>query len=160
HGSIYEHSYPYLTEQRLRAWKPEIDWQGWNAAVPGYNTSQELAQLLEGGDRFGPDLVIVGFYENDLMGNQPLPVPTLGRTMAVRALSIARRHVYSLELYKKMYLSLAWRLSASDEYRRRLEHLGTEESLLKIEDRSVLPEQRLTPFERLSDQEVRAIDCV
>src|SRR5437762_1517095 len=45
HGSVYEQTYPYLLEQRLRAWRPDVDWQVWNAAVPGYNTSQELAQL-------------------------------------------------------------------------------------------------------------------
>jgi hypothetical protein len=160
HGSIYEHSYPYLTEQRLKTWMPSIDWQVWNAAVPGYNTSQELAQLLEVGDRFAPDLVIVGFYENDLTDNQPLATPGVARKAAARTLSVARRYIYSLELYKKMYLSLAWRLSASDDYRRRLQHLGTEESLLKVEDKSVLREQRLTPFERRSDDEVRAITCV
>src|SRR5262249_8195102 len=160
HGSLYEHSYPYLTEQRLRAWNPAVDWQVWNAAVPGYNTSQELAHLLEVGDRFAPDLVVVGFYENDLTDNQPLVEPSFARTMAARTLSVARRHIYSLELYKKMYLSLAWRLSASDEYRRRLQHLGTEESLLKVEDKSALREQTLTPFERMRDDEVRAVDCV
>jgi hypothetical protein len=160
HGSLYEHSYPYLTEQRLKAWKPGIDWQVWNAGVPGYNTSQELAHLREVGDRFQPDLVVVGFYENDLTDNQPPATPTLARSAAARALSVARRHIYSLELYKKLYLGLVWRLSASDEYRRRLQHLGTEESLLRVEDRSVLRQQQLTPFDRMSDDEVRAVDCV
>ena len=45
HGSVEEHTYPSLLEQRLRAWRPDVDWQVWNAAVPGYNTSQELAHL-------------------------------------------------------------------------------------------------------------------
>jgi GDSL-like Lipase/Acylhydrolase family len=160
HGSVYEHTYPYLTEQRLHAWRPDVDWQVWNAAVPGYNTSQELAQLLEVGDRYRPDLVVVGFYENDLIGNEAPRAPTLARTIATQTLSTARRHIYSLELYKRVYLSLAWRLSASDEYRRRLQHLGTEELLLKAGDVAALREQRLTPFERLSDAEVRAINCV
>src|SRR5206468_9067960 len=72
HGSVYEHTYPYLLEQRLHQWQPNVDWQVWNAAVPGYNTSQELAQLIEVGDRFKPDLVVVGFYGNDLSDNRPL----------------------------------------------------------------------------------------
>ena len=70
HGSVYEHTYPFLLEQRLKAWRPDVDWQVWNAAVPGYNTSQELAHLLEVGDRFQPDLVIVGFFDNDLIDNR------------------------------------------------------------------------------------------
>ena len=160
HGSVYEHTYPYLLEQRLKGWRPDIDWQVWNAAVPGYNTSQELAQLLEVGERYAPDLVVVGFYENDLVGNEPLSAPTLGRRAAARTISSLRRHAYSLELYKKVYLSLAWRLSASDEYRRRLQHLGTEELLLKADDLSTLREQRLSPFERLTDADVAAVNCV
>jgi hypothetical protein len=50
----------------LRKWRSQTDWQTWNAAVPGYNTSHELAQLREVGPIFKPDLVIVGFFENDL----------------------------------------------------------------------------------------------
>ena len=57
HGSV--HAYPELLEARLKTWRPEVDWQVWNAGVPGYNTSQELAHLLEVGGAFQPDLVIV-----------------------------------------------------------------------------------------------------
>jgi len=160
HGSVYEHTYPYLTEQRLKAWRPDIDWQVWNAAVPGYNTSQELAYLLEVGDRFQPDLVVVGFFDNDLSDNHPLPQPGRIRVAATRLLSFARRHVYSLEFYKQVYLTAVWRLSGSDEYRRRVEHLETEEGLLATaSDLSGRPEQQLTAFERLTDEQVRRNVC-
>ena len=133
----------------------------WNAAVPGYNTSQELAHLLEVGDRFKPDLVVVGFFENDLIDNRPLPQPGRLRAAAVELLSFTRRRVYSLELYKQVYLTALWRLSGSDEYRRRLVHLGTEEGLLaSASDVSGLAEQRLTPFERLTDEQVSRNRCV
>jgi lysophospholipase L1-like esterase len=161
HGSIYEHTYPYLTEQRLKAWRRDVDWQVWNAAVPGYNTSQELAQLIEVGERFQPDLVVVAFFGNDLIDNRPPQTPGRMRAAAMRALSVARRHVYSLELYKEAYLTLLWRLSGSIEQRRRLEHLGTEESLLSsVSDVSALPQQQLTKFDRLSDEEVANINCI
>jgi hypothetical protein len=163
HGSVYEHTYPFLLEQRLRAWKPDVEWQVWNAAVPGYNTSQELAHLLEVGDRFKPDLVIVGFFENDIVGNESPAPPGAARVVAARLLSFAKRHVYSLELYKKVYLTLAWRFSSSDAYRGRLEHLGTEESLLSgggTHDASGIPEQALTAFERLTDSQVERLRCV
>jgi hypothetical protein len=161
HGSVYEHTYPYLTEQRLKAWRPDVDWQVWNAAVPGYNTSQELAQLLEVGERFQPDLVVVAFFGNDVIDNVAVQPAGRLRTAAMRALSIARRHVYSLELYKKVYLTLVWKVSGSIEQRRRLEHLATEESLLSsVSDVSALPQQQLTPFDRMSDEQVAAIDCV
>jgi hypothetical protein len=160
HGSVYENTYPVLLEQRLVAWRRDIDWQVWNAAVPGYNTSQELAHLLEVGPRFQPDLVVVGFFENDLIGNEEVTKPGAVKVALSAALSFARRHVYSLELYKKVYLQLAWRLSASDEYRHRLEHLGTEESLIaNVEDASRLWQQQLTPYERLSDEQVQAVNC-
>jgi hypothetical protein len=159
HGSV--HAYPELLEARLKAWRPDVDWQVWNAAVPGYNTSQELAHLLEVGPSFRPDLVIVGFFENDLTDNQPPQTPGRLRVAATRALSLARRHLYSLELYKKAYLSAVWRLSGGDEYRRRLQHLDTEESVLAAaSDASVRPEQQLTPFDRLSDDEVGRVNCV
>ena len=159
HGSM--HSYPELLEARLKAWRPEVDWQVWNAGVPGYNTNQELAHLLEVGGAFRPDLVIVGFFENDLTDNQPLETLGRGRLLAAQALSFARRHVYSLELYKKVVLSAAWHLSGGDDYRRRLEHLGTEASVLAANsDASTRQEQQLTPFDRLSDEEVGRVDCV
>jgi hypothetical protein len=161
HGSVYEHTYPYLTEQRLKAWRADIDWQVWNAAVPGYNTSQELAQLLEVGERFQPDLVIVGFFENDVIGNYAPAPPGWLRTKAAQALSIARRHIYSFELYKKVLLTLLWRLSGSDAYRLRLEHLGTEEALLAHAAGRVSPiEQTLTPFERFSDRQLAGLRCL
>ncbi len=160
HGSVYDHTYPYLVEERLKAWQPEIDWQVWNAAVPGYNTSQELAQLLEVGGRFKPDLVVVGFFDNDLADNRPLRSPGPVRTAAFRLLSLARRHLYSLELYKKVYLTLEWHLSGSDDSRLRLQHLGTEEALLTTADAGGAVEQRLTPFDRLTDAEVRSLRCV
>ena len=160
HGSVYEHTYPYLTEQRLKAWRPDVDWQVWNAAVPGYNTSQELAHLVEVGDRFRPDLVVVGFFDNDLSDNHPIQSPGRLWVAAIRLLSVARRHVYSLELYKKVYLTLLWRVSGSTGSRRRLEHLGTEELLLANVDASGSVEQRLTPYERLTDDEVRRVNCV
>jgi hypothetical protein len=160
HGSVYEHTYPYLLEQRLKEWRPDLDWQVWNAAVPGYNTSQELAQLIEVGPRFQPDLVVVGFFENDLIGNQEAAMPRAWKIALARALSFARRHVYSLELYKKMYLQLAWRLSASDDYRLRLEHLGTEASLIaNAGDAGALAHQKLTPYERFTDAQVQAVNC-
>ena len=161
HGSVAEHTYPSLLEQRLSAWRPEVDWQVWNAAVPGYNTSQELTQLLEIGPRVKPDLVIVGFFENDLIENHAVAHPGAAKRALASALSIARRHVYSLELYKKVYLGLAWRLSASADYRRRLEHLATEESLLaNVQDARALPQQAITPFDRLTDAQVRDVNCV
>ena len=161
HGSVYEHTYPFLVEQRLKTWRPDVDWQVWNAAVPGYNTSQELAHLLEVGPRFHPDLVVVGFYENDLVDNRPVRAPRMANVAASAAISFARRHLYSLELYKKAYLQLAWRLNASDEYRQRMEHLATEESLIAdVQDARTLPQQALTPYERMTDEQVRAVDCV
>jgi len=161
HGSVYEHTYPYLLEQRLKAWRPDVDWQVWNAAVPGYNTSQELAQLLEIGPRLKPDLVVVGFFENDLADNRPIRKAGEFARAATAAIAFARRHVYSLELYKKLYLQIAWRLRASAEYRRRIEHLSTEEALLeRAGDATALAQQNLTRYDRLRDDEVRGVDCV
>jgi hypothetical protein len=160
HGSLYEHTYPYLLEQRLRAWQPRVDWQVWNAAVPGYNTSHELAQLLEVGPSFAPDLVIIGFFENDIAGNIIAAPPSRAAVVASRVRSWVSRHVYSVDWYRDLYLRLRWRLSRSDDYKARLEQLAAAEALLANPDQVArLPQQQLTPVERLSDEQVRRNVC-
>ena len=135
-------------------------WKVWNAAVPGYNTSQELAQLLEVGPTFRPDLVVVGFFENDLVDDFPVAAPSRAVRLFSVTLSFLYRHLYSIELYKRIYLQLAWSLSASNSYRLRLEHLSTEELLLanlaQVQD---LEDQQLTRFERLTDGQIAAATC-
>ena len=155
HGSVYEHSYPYLVEQRLKQWRPDVDWQVWNLAVPGYNTSQELAHLKEIGPQFSPDLVIVGFFENDLVDNREPRAPGMLRVAGATLLSFAQRYVYSIELYKKVYLQLAWKFSASDQYRLRLENINSEEQILKKTARpGDASGQALTNFDYVSDDEL------
>jgi hypothetical protein len=160
HGAVYEQTYPRLLEDRLRAWQPTVDWQVWNAAVPGYNTSQELAHLLEVGDRFQPDLVIVGFFFNDLFDNRPLDQPGRASILAADALAFARRHFFSFEFYKRVYLTARWRWSRSKEDRLRAEHADDEQQLLAADTVTPLSAQRLTPFERFTDDQVRQLSCV
>jgi hypothetical protein len=156
HSSVYEHTYPYLLEQRLKMWRPGVDWQVWNLGVPGYNTSQELAHLEAVGPAFAPDLVIVGFFENDLVDNRDNSHPGFARVVAARVLSQLQRHVYSFDLYKKVVLRLVWRLSASDAFGRRLESLADDEKLLAtVKDASLLKQQAITPVDYVSDEELR-----
>ena len=160
HGSVYEHTYPYLLEQHLRKWQPGIDWQVWNAAVPGYNTSQELAYLLEVGNRFKPDLVVVGFYNNDLFDNRPVRSASRWQRAVARVESWVRVHLYSFEFYKRVYLTMRWRISRQKQDRLRAEHVDTEQQLLAVTDLTKAPEQQLTAFDRLTDDQVRGFDCV
>jgi GDSL-like Lipase/Acylhydrolase family len=160
HGSVYEHTFPYLLEQQLRSWRPEVNWQVWNAAVPGYNTSQELAQLLEIGPRFQPDLVIVGFFWNDAADNFCVRRPGAISRAASATLSFLYRHLYSIEFYKRAYLQLAWKLSSADSYRLRVQHLAEERSLLAdLQQIRDLEGQQLTPFVRLTEDEVASVRC-
>jgi GDSL-like Lipase/Acylhydrolase family len=160
HGSVYEHTYPYLLEQRLRAWRPDVDWEVWNAAVPGYNTSQELAHLLEFGPVSQPDLVVIAFFENDIADNYQIAAPTAASRIRSAILSSLYRHVYSIQLYKRAYLQIAWRWSASNSYRLRLEHVAEETQLTaNLPQVADLEDQKLTEFERLSDDQVRAVRC-
>ena len=55
-----------------------------NAGVAGYNTTQELIYLLREGLSFQPDLVVLGFYWNDLVGNEA-ELPPLDSTPLVTA---------------------------------------------------------------------------
>ncbi len=66
HGCRFEETWPYLLEQRLTRWRPEVAWQVWNLGVPGYDTTLELRTLQEIGPAYQPDLVVIGFHENDV----------------------------------------------------------------------------------------------
>lgn len=158
HGAV--HDYPSLLESLLKAWRPQVDWQVWNLGVPGYNTGQELAHLLEVGPTYQPDLVVVGFFINDIIGNEPVTSPGLVRREANRALALLQRHWYSVELYKRVMLTAMWRLSGTESSRLRFENLESEERLLT--DVATIAEakgQRLTPFTRVSDDEVEGHAC-
>lgn len=160
HGSIYEHTYPLLLEQQLKRWRSGVEWQVWNAAVPGYNTSDELAALYDVGPRFKPDLVVIAFYANDMFDNHPIRTPgPIARTGSA-ALGFIQRHFYSTELYKKVALRAAWMLSRSNAMKARLEYAATEEALLnRREGVQDLPLQQITPVERFTDDQLRELDC-
>jgi len=160
HGTLSNTTYPFLLEQRLRQWKPDVDWQVWNLGVPGYATSQELAYLNRVGKRYQPDLVIVGFYPNDLVGNELPHTPSLARRAASRAQSAMQRWLYSYEFYKRAALTLRWRLLTDEDTRRRLEHLVTEEIPLGRKDFSSGHEsQALTEVEQFSAAGVASFVC-
>jgi len=158
HGSVYEHTYPYLLEQKLKTWRPDLDWQVWNAAVPGYNTRQELEHLREVGPSFKPDLVVVGFYENDLLDNRPAPEPTRIRRVLFATATFLRRHCWSLEFYRRVYYTVAWRLTSPTQYARRVESLASDEPAEPL-DATTLPAQQITPYDWLPDDFVASKRC-
>ena len=159
HGAV--HDYPAVLESQLKQWRPEVDWQVWNLGVPGYNTSQELSYLHEVGPSYQPDLVIVGFFINDIIGNAPAPPNSIARRARSRALSFLQEHWYSTEFYKRVALTAAWRLSGSESYRRRFEGLESEEQMsAALSEVEAAREQALTPFDRFSDAQVAAQPCV
>jgi len=159
HGAV--HDYPPLLEPLLKQWRPDVDWQVWNLGVPGYNTAQELAQLLELGPAYQPDLVIVGFFFNDIIGNQPAPKPNLPRVVASGAVALLQHHWYSFELYKRVALTAAWRLSGSEASRLRFESIENSERLQTNPDTLADSDrQQIGPFTRLSDAEVAARPCL
>lgn len=159
HGAPYETSYPYLLEQRLRSWRPDVKWEVWNLGIPGYNTAQELAYLNEVGERYAPDLVIVGFFLNDFTGFEPVAQPGVLARTASAVVRMMQRHVYSTELYKRIYLTLRFRLTESTENQRRLEHLETEDALLGRPGKDQASAHALGAFERLSEEDVRTFEC-
>ena len=128
HGAVSD--YPSLLEVSLKRWRPEVDWQVWNLGVPGYNTAQEFTYLEEVGRRYSPDLVVVGFFLNDIIDNAAPHPPSLAKRAAAGALAFVQRHWYSYEFYKRVVLTLAWRLSTNDAVRQRVESLETEEKLV------------------------------
>jgi hypothetical protein len=151
HGALSETTYPFLLEQQLRQWRPDVDWQVWNLGVPGYNTSQELAYLQQVGPSYRPDLVVVGFFENDLAGNKPPSPPTRTRRVLSAVQRSMQRRLYSFELYKKVALTAQWRLLSPDD-RSRIEAMAAEEALLaEPGDLAGHPSRRLTEVDRFDD---------
>ncbi len=60
-----------------------------------------------------------------------------------------------------MALTAAWRLSGSESYRRRFEGLESEEQMsAALSEVEAAREQALTPFDRFSDAQVAAQQCV
>lgn len=160
HGTLDTTTYPYLLEQRLKAWRPDIPWQVWNLGVPGYNTRQELQHLQAVGPLYQPDLVVVAFYPNDYEGNEPIAPPGVGRRLRSRVMRVMQRNLYSFDYYKRVFLTLRWRMLTSEGDRQRLEHLATEQALLAEGDVSQQPEQQLTEVEYLPDEEVEGFVCI
>ena len=70
-----------------------------------------------------------------------------------------QRNVYSTELYKRIYLTLRFRLTESKENQQRLEHLETEDALLGRPNADQAAEQKLGNFERLSEEAVNTFEC-
>lgn len=150
HGSVFEHTYPYLLERRLSAWRPGVNWEVWNLGVPGYNTSQEVAQLLDVGPRFRPDLVIVGFFMNDVIGNGPSAVPSRRARSVAAVTTWLRTHWYSYDLYRKAVIVARARLTSPDEAQRIEAALAAQEQLFSGRGLAPDAEQRLTNPEMLS----------
>jgi GDSL-like Lipase/Acylhydrolase family len=152
HGALSETTYPFLLEQNLKKWRPDIDWQVWNLGVPGYNTSTELNYLGRVGSQYRPDLVIVGFYENDLADNALASAPSLTRRTLSAVQRVMQRNLYSYELYKRVALTVHWRLVTQSADRGRIDALAADEALLtRPSDMSALPAQQLTPVDRFDD---------
>ena len=117
-------------------------------------------QVIEESFLFKPDLVVVGFYGNDVIDNRPIVPATAGRRWMVAAANVMRRHLYSFDLYRRIGFQAAWVLMRSDAFKQRLDAVASEETLFSdlntVEQR---PEQQLTPLDRLTDQQVSALTC-
>jgi lysophospholipase L1-like esterase len=73
-GVRLEDLYSKQLERRLEVAAPGHLFEVVNGGVAGYNTRQELIFFLTLGRELDPDLVVLGFYWNDLVGNaEPLP---------------------------------------------------------------------------------------
>lgn len=83
-GVTFDDLWVQQLQRRLNERHAPRTFQVINAAVDGYNTRQELIYLLSDGFSWQPDLVIVGFYWNDLVGNGDA-LPDLTRTTRLEA---------------------------------------------------------------------------
>jgi len=160
HGTLNTTTYPYLLEQRLKAWRPDVKWEVWNLGVPGYNTAQELAYLERVGTRYDPDFVVVGFYVNDLQDNAVAVDPGLARRAASAVQRQMQRSLYSYELYKRVLLTARWQLMTRSADQQRLEQLAGGQALLEAhEDPAFAAVQDLAAVDRFDAEQVRGFVC-
>jgi len=88
-GAEEESTFTCQLQQLLNQAGSNKQFRVWNAGVPGYATWQELAYLIEKGQAFQPDMILVAFLFNDVDGNneaaqgQPLGLGTVGRTFTL-----------------------------------------------------------------------------
>lgn len=65
-------TYPKQLEKLLQARYPDKKIEVINCGVPSYNTIYEYLFLKEGGLKYNPDLVIIGYAFNDSVFNHPI----------------------------------------------------------------------------------------
>jgi len=65
-GVADDETQPAVLERELRARDPKVAWTVVNAGHRSYDTAQELALLEELGGRIRPDVVLLGWYWNDI----------------------------------------------------------------------------------------------
>lgn len=68
-----ENAYPNRLEKLLQNTSSNMTFQVINAAIPGYNARQEVAYLTKYGNQWKPDIVLLGFYINDLTTYNEFP---------------------------------------------------------------------------------------
>lgn len=160
HGALYETTYPYLLEQRLKTWRADVNWQVWNLGVPGYNTADELAYLKEVGTRYNPDMVVVGFFPNDLSSGLPTRSPGYMRRAASAFRRQLQRNLYSYELYRRALFTVRWRMTASEQDRQFMERLTeADKDLAPAGTTAADAEQQITEVDYFDDQAVAAFTC-
>jgi len=161
HGSLYETTYPYLLEQKLRSWRGDVEWQVWNLGVPGYSTAQELAYLRDVGPIYRPDVVIVAFFENDVRDDNAVRTPSRLDVVASRVKTYLRRRWYSIDWYRRRYEQARLRWVASAEERRIASDAAAAERNLfdRPADTAIIAAQRLTDPAPLGDAQLASERC-
>ena len=108
-----------------------------NLAVPGYNTQMEVDALVDKGLRYRPDIVVVGWCENDYQ--LPFMLPQIGqwtrRDVSFLWLLVFRRQEFSnLALVQIKDLSHADRTNIPEFFRENSGVEGVRRSLLRLRD--------------------------
>ncbi len=66
YGVLEEETFPALLERALRERRPERLWEVQNFGISGFNTAQEAEMCTLDVFPFAPDLVLLGFFPNDV----------------------------------------------------------------------------------------------
>jgi len=141
-GVKVQDTYPQRLQLMLNSHPGGKSFEVINAGVPAYDTWQEAVYLREYGVNFSPQLVIIGFYANDIVPRPKTIRQTLdesgfrSRDGVKRIISSETVHVLKrsrvLLFVKDLYEKVINRLNPSSEYRHKLSLLeGTNEPFIE-----------------------------
>ena len=162
HGSVCEHTYPYLLEQRLKAWRPTSTGRSGTPRCPDTTPARSWRTCSKSVRRSSPTSSSWGSSKTMSNDNFPVaePGPVARRAQCARCVRVPARVL--ARTVRRVYLKLVWKVSASQQ----LPLDGSNTSPPRSSSRRTMGRCKIwrvsssTPIERLTDEQMASVNCV